>query len=93
MAQVVKSTLFIGLVVCWVAFTFIVAIGFLPKRPDSCAFFISQGFMIPALVLQTKYREKFGQLGTLLMGAAAGCIVVCVLLFFFGGFRAAAIIS
>jgi hypothetical protein len=99
--RVVKSSLFVGLALCWVALTFVVAIGFLPKRPDSCAYFIAQGFMIPGLVLQTKYpidlfakankyREKYGQIGALLMGAAAGGLAICVVLFFFGGFRTAA---
>ena len=94
MARVLKSSLLIGLVLCWVALTFVVAIGYLPKRPDSCAYFIAQGFMVPGLWLQTKYRgEKYGEIGTLLMGAAAGGIVIWVLLLLFGGFRAAAMIN
>ncbi len=93
MAPVVKSSLVVGLAVCWVALILDTAIGFLPSRPDSCAFIIAQGFLVPALMLQFNKREKFGQLELFLKSAAAGATIVWVVLFHFGGFRAAAMAS
>ena len=91
MKSVVKFIVLSSLVVGWILAVAILVNGYLPKRPDSAAFYIGQGFFIPSVILRASWvppeKEHIRKIGAHLQWAAIGCICVWVILFAFGGYR------
>ncbi len=86
----------------WVVATFlaalvcthtVVALDFLPKRPDSAAFFIGLGLYFAGTILAKGVicwqRPSVVGLGKQVQMLAFGAMTVGLVLFFFGGYRAA----
>ena len=95
MTQLVRNCVVVTFLIALVCVDAMVAVGFLPKRPDSAAFFIALGFYCVGIVLAnavlSPQRPRVVALGKQLQMLAFGAAIVGMVLFLFGGYRAASI--
>jgi len=93
MKYVRLAVLAVGMV-SWFALCIDLAIGYLPHRPDSAAYFMGQLILLPGVFLSSprilQVHERFRSFGKGLVIAAFGAFLVAFVLFIFGGYRASA---
>lgn len=91
----VKAVAIMLVVLAWCALYLDMAVGYLPRRPDSAAFYLSQLLFMPGMLLANrllfKVHEKYHRFGEFLIAATFGALLITAVLFFFGGYRAAAL--